>query len=244
MTVSGYPGKAYGPSRAKQLARIELGGPSAISINVDNYVFYAVSWYMYNVWDIVPLKPKYGWPRLSADEHYPDDSDPLGDDGSTMTVNGGAILDDQDFYAGSGCTPDGGFQPAGPPGAADYTEAIPMPTPTSAASPPPAPTPAYAPGTCSFHLTETQTCTSDDKKSLRHHQARRQQQQQGRHWPYNRQRYLPRWRVHQRLQSIPVPLQASQHVDDHRRAPKRLRVVRIREFTVDESGYEGSSDVQ
>lgn len=148
MTVSGYPGKAYGPSHAKQLARIELGDPSAICINVDNYVFYAVSWYIYNVWDIVPLKPNYGWPRLSADELYLDDSDPLGDDGSTMTVNGGAILDDQDFYAGSGCTPDGGFQPAGP---------------TSAASPPPAPTPAYAPGTCSFHLTEMQTCTSDDK---------------------------------------------------------------------------------
>ncbi len=106
---------------------------------------------MYNVWNIVPLKPKYGWPRLSADEHYPDDSDPLGDDGSTMTVNGGAILDDQDFYAGSECTPDGGFQPAGLTGAADYTETIPMPTP------------AYAPGTCSFHLTEMQTCTSDDK---------------------------------------------------------------------------------
>ncbi len=46
-----------------------------------------------------------------------------------MTVNGGAILDDQDFYAGSECTPDGGFQPAGPTGAADYTETIPMPTP-------------------------------------------------------------------------------------------------------------------
>jgi len=79
-----------------------------------------------------------------------------------MTVNGGAILDDQDFYADSECAPDGGFQPAGPTGAADYTETIPMPTPTSAASPPPAPTPAYAPGTCSFHLTEMQTCTSDD----------------------------------------------------------------------------------
>ncbi len=45
VTVSGYPGKAYGPSRAKQSARIELGGPFAICINVDNYVFYAVSWY-------------------------------------------------------------------------------------------------------------------------------------------------------------------------------------------------------
>ena len=33
----------------------------------------------------------------------------------------------------------------------------------SAASPPPAPTPAYAPSTCSFHLTEMQTWTSDDK---------------------------------------------------------------------------------
>lgn len=38
-----------------------------------------------------------------------------------------------------------------------------MPTTTSAGSPPPAPTLAYAPGTCSFHLTETQTCTGDDR---------------------------------------------------------------------------------
>lgn len=67
---------------------------------------------MYNLRDIFPLKPKYEWPRLPADKHYPDDSDPLGHDGSTMTVAGGAILDDQDFYAGSGYTPHGGFQHA------------------------------------------------------------------------------------------------------------------------------------
>lgn len=163
VTVNGYPGKAYGPSRAKQLARMELGGPEATSINVDNYVFYAVSWYMYTAFDTVPTKPKYSWPRLSADEHYPADDNSLGDDASDKTIQNGALLNDQDFYAGSGFTPSGGNQPAGPTGPSTDTENIPMPSGTSA--PPtfsPSSTPsAYAPGTCSFHLTETQTCGSD-----------------------------------------------------------------------------------
>ena len=71
---------------------------------------------MYAKWGIIPKLPSYGWPRLSAQEAYPDDSAPDdGDDSDdTATIDSGAILDDADFYAGSGYTPDGGNQPAGP----------------------------------------------------------------------------------------------------------------------------------
>lgn len=179
LKVSGYPGKAYGPARAKQLARMDLGGPSATSINVDNYVFYAISWYMYKKWSIIPKLPNYAWPRLSAEEGYPDDSSPsdADDNDPDIVIANGPILDDATFYAGSGYTPPGGNRPAGPAGPQTYTETIPMagtntvllPSPTSTQAPPPASTsvppapPPYATGTCSFHLTETQICAPDDK---------------------------------------------------------------------------------
>lgn len=175
--MTGYPGKAYGPSRAKQLARMDLGGPGATSINVDNYVFYAISWYMYSKWKIIPKLPTYSWPVLSSVEGPDDNSADDADDDDSIVIASGPILDDADFYAGSGYTPDGGNQPAGPTGPSTDTEYIPGSAPmtsTVAAAPPasstppaapPAapPAPAYAPGTCSFHLTETETCDTDDK---------------------------------------------------------------------------------
>lgn len=179
----GYPGKAYGPSRSKQLARIDLGGAAATSLNVDSYVFYSISWYMYLKWNIIPKDPAYSWPKLSAEEAYPDDSasdDDDDDSDSVFTIESGSILDDADFYAGSGYTPSGGDQPAGPTGPSSNTETIPMasvtaPEPTSStiapttsslvASPPPPPPPAYATGTCSFHVDEYQDC-QDDSENL------------------------------------------------------------------------------
>lgn len=43
MKVTDYPRKAYGPARAKHLARLELGGPGVTNLIVDSYVFYVVS---------------------------------------------------------------------------------------------------------------------------------------------------------------------------------------------------------
>ena len=124
--VTGYPGKAYGPARAKQLARIELGGPVATAQNVDNYVFYAATWYFWNRWLVVPKQPKYSWPRLANDEYYPSDDSPVADDFNSSISVTGTILDDQDFYDGTDYTPAGGFQPAGPTGLASTTEVIPL----------------------------------------------------------------------------------------------------------------------
>ena len=124
--ILGYPGKAYGPARAKQLARIELGGPEATSINVDNYVFYAATWYMYQKYEVVPKEPKYAWPRLGLDEYYPEDNATVADDFNSTASVSGTILDDQDFYAGTNYTPPGGDQPAGPTGLASTTELIAM----------------------------------------------------------------------------------------------------------------------
>ncbi|KAL9126348.1 MAG: hypothetical protein Q9175_007933, partial [Cornicularia normoerica] len=45
-------------------------------------------------------------------------------------------------------------------GASPASAPAPTPTPT------PTPAPAYAPGTCAFHLTETQSCLRDDSKNL------------------------------------------------------------------------------
>ena len=135
---------------------------------------------MYAKWGIIPKLPSYGWPRLSAQEAYPDDSAPDdGDDSDdTATIDSGAILDDADFYAGSGYTPDGGNQPAGPIGPSSVTETIPMATvavpqdtssspaaPTSSTAPSPPPPSLYATGTCSFHVDEYQNC-ADDSKNL------------------------------------------------------------------------------
>lgn len=134
---------------------------------------------MYAKWAIIPRLPNYGWPRLSAEEAYPDDSAPDDDDdsNSTATIDSGAILDDADFYAGSGYTPSGGYQPAGPTGPSSVTETIPMATaavlqsgtstpapPTSSTAPSP-PAVAYAAGVCSFHVDEYQDC-ADDSKNL------------------------------------------------------------------------------
>ena len=124
--ITGYPGKAYGPARAKQLARIELGGPVATAINVDNYVYYACTWYMWQKYLVIPKQPKYAWPRLGLDEHLPDDNSPVGDDFNSTASVSGTILDDKDFYDGTNYTPSGGFQPAGPTGLASTTEVIPM----------------------------------------------------------------------------------------------------------------------
>ena len=62
VTITGYPGKVYGPARAKQLARIELGGPEATAVNVDNYVYYACTWYLYQKYDVTATEPKCSWP--------------------------------------------------------------------------------------------------------------------------------------------------------------------------------------
>ena len=157
---------------------MDLGGPAVTSINVDNYVFYSIQWYMYSKWKIIPKLPNYSWPRLSAEEAYPDDSAPDDDDDDTdpdaiVTIASGAILDDADFYAGTGYTPPGGDQPASPTGPSSDTETIPMPTDSATSSAPPtppvasstppaaAPPAAYATGTCSFHVDEYQDCATN-----------------------------------------------------------------------------------
>ncbi len=145
--VSGYPGKAYGPARAKQLARIELGGPEATAINVDNYVFYAATWYLYQLFYVVPKDPKYSWPRLALDEYYPSDDSTVADDFNSTSSVTGTILDDQDFYDGTNYTPIGGFQPAGPTGLASATELIPMLVTASPTNVPCSTLPPYAQAT-------------------------------------------------------------------------------------------------
>ena len=51
--------------------------------------------------------------------------------------------------------------------ATETTTPPPPPEPTQTDSPPPPP-PAYATGTCCFHLTETETCATDDKNLYGH----------------------------------------------------------------------------
>ncbi|MCJ1400570.1 hypothetical protein MMC11_003776 [Xylographa trunciseda] len=89
--VRGLKGKAYGPARAKYLVRLTDVGALAGSVNNDNYVFFAISLFMKNTWNIeYPIYPMADWP--------PDD--PSSDAGiaDPSPVPNGPLYSDQDFY--------------------------------------------------------------------------------------------------------------------------------------------------
>ena len=66
--IKGLSGLAYGPARVKYLARRQDVGALAASTNNDNYVFFAISLFMKNNWNIdYPIYPKYEWKATDAD---------------------------------------------------------------------------------------------------------------------------------------------------------------------------------
>ncbi|KAF2686442.1 hypothetical protein K458DRAFT_402078 [Lentithecium fluviatile CBS 122367] len=115
--IKGRRGLAYGPARAKWLARATQGGPQVASTNNDNYVYFLISKWMtqrfgqYREPEFSAKLPKFGWPV----EAFKRDDDAL-DDALTrrvdfldgVSVEGAPealpdfdiITDDAEFYGG------------------------------------------------------------------------------------------------------------------------------------------------
>jgi hypothetical protein len=114
-SVSGLQGKAYGPARAKYLARAQIAGPQAALSNVDNHVFFLICKWMYKTFGVAASGPKFAWATAPMgkreDDDNPadfDDFDSWDDDSDNDTPeampNFEVNEDDDDFYGGTAST--------------------------------------------------------------------------------------------------------------------------------------------
>ncbi|KAI9702333.1 MAG: hypothetical protein M1836_000812 [Candelina mexicana] len=75
--ISSRTGKAYGPERAKFIARMDT--LYAVR-NVDNFVYFAIAEYMYHKWGILPYNPPYKWSAGKKSGKRDDTDDVVVDD--------------------------------------------------------------------------------------------------------------------------------------------------------------------
>ncbi len=95
-SIRGFPGKAYGPARAKYLARATFGGPRVAYANVDNYVYYLSTVFMSNRWGLTPYKPEAAWNSLHAEDAFGQDA--VDNDASDEPIANGNMKDDKTFF--------------------------------------------------------------------------------------------------------------------------------------------------
>lgn len=106
--VLGY-GKAYGPARVKQFARMMVGGSDPAHVNVDNYVYFLVARYLKNKWGACTGPIAYWKPMDTKNE--PRDVEPGYTTGDAYAENPSLELlpeplSDWDLFAGTPCSTD------------------------------------------------------------------------------------------------------------------------------------------
>lgn len=97
--------KAYGPARAKYLAKMTSGGTTVAYANNGNYIYFAISMFMESRWGEKVTMPKASWKGLadaSITEPFPYSSVDDDDDGPPITGNG-ELIPDEKFYGGDSC---------------------------------------------------------------------------------------------------------------------------------------------
>ncbi|KAI9711127.1 MAG: hypothetical protein M1812_007231 [Candelaria pacifica] len=95
-SITGRVGKAYGPAKAKALARLQDWGSYAAYTNTDNYVYYAVAIFMDNRYHVRADKPPFSWPQKLTPPAA-GVIDPV--DGTAVSHDTGAAIEDRPYYS-------------------------------------------------------------------------------------------------------------------------------------------------